>query len=97
MFADDGILAGGHDGLIVIDCTTAEPSSTRRWLRLWPRRDVRFADAPLTRSPKDAEAGRLNSLVGANDATLAAIRPVLETFCENIFYIGPVGSATNSS
>ena len=46
----------------------------------------------LTRSPKDAEAGRLNTLVGADDATLALIRPVLEAYCENIFHVGPVGS-----
>jgi 3-hydroxyisobutyrate dehydrogenase-like beta-hydroxyacid dehydrogenase len=92
VFADDGILAGAHDGLIVIDCTTAEPSSTERVVKALAAKGVRFADAPLTRSPKDAEAGRLNTLVGADDATLAAIRPVLETFCENVFHVGPVGS-----
>jgi 3-hydroxyisobutyrate dehydrogenase-like beta-hydroxyacid dehydrogenase len=79
-------------GLIVVDSTTAEPSSTERVAKALAAKNVRFADAPLTRSPKDAEAGRLNALVGADDATLAAIRPVLETFRENIFHIGPVGS-----
>jgi 3-hydroxyisobutyrate dehydrogenase-like beta-hydroxyacid dehydrogenase len=92
VFADDGILAGAHAGLIVIDCTTAEPTSTARVAKALAESNVRFADAPLTRSPKDAEAGRLNTLVGADDATLAAIRPVLETFCENVFHVGPVGS-----
>jgi 3-hydroxyisobutyrate dehydrogenase-like beta-hydroxyacid dehydrogenase len=92
VFADDGILAGAHAGLIVIDCTTAEPSSTERVAKALAAKNVRFADAPLTRSPKDAEAGRLNTLVGADDATLAAIRPVLETFCENVFHVGPLGS-----
>ena len=92
VFAEDGILAGAHDGLIVIDCTTAEPTSTERMAKALAAKDVRFADAPLTRSPKDAEAGRLNTLVGADAATLAAIRPVLETFSENVFHIGPVGS-----
>jgi 3-hydroxyisobutyrate dehydrogenase-like beta-hydroxyacid dehydrogenase len=88
----DGILAGAHEGLIVIDCTTAEPASTERIAQALAAKNVRFADAPLTRSPKDAEAGRLNTLVGADAATLAAIRPVLETFSENVFHIGPVGS-----
>jgi 3-hydroxyisobutyrate dehydrogenase-like beta-hydroxyacid dehydrogenase len=92
VFADDGILAGAHDGLIVIDCTTAEPSSTARVAKALAAKNVRFADAPLTRSPKDAEAGRLNTLVGADEATLAAIRPVLETFCENVFHVGPLGA-----
>jgi 3-hydroxyisobutyrate dehydrogenase-like beta-hydroxyacid dehydrogenase len=92
VFAADGILAGAHEGLIVIDSTTAEPSSTARVAKALAANNVRFADAPLTRSPKDAAAGRLNTLVGADEATLAAIRPVLETFCENVFHIGPVGS-----
>jgi 3-hydroxyisobutyrate dehydrogenase-like beta-hydroxyacid dehydrogenase len=92
LFAQNGAMEGAHDGLLVIDCTTAEPTSTERVAQALAGKNVRFADAPLTRSPKDAEAGRLNALVGADAATLAAIRPVLETFCENIFHVGPVGS-----
>jgi 3-hydroxyisobutyrate dehydrogenase-like beta-hydroxyacid dehydrogenase len=92
VLGDDGILAGAHEGLIVVDCTTAEPASTARVAAALAARKVRFADAPLTRSPKDAEAGRLNTLVGADEATLAAIRPLLAAFCENIFHIGPVGA-----
>jgi 3-hydroxyisobutyrate dehydrogenase-like beta-hydroxyacid dehydrogenase len=92
VFAENGIMAGAHEGLIVVDSTTAEPASTERVARALASKSVGFADAPLTRSPEDAEAGRLNALVGADDATLAAIRPVLETFCENIVHIGPVGA-----
>jgi 3-hydroxyisobutyrate dehydrogenase-like beta-hydroxyacid dehydrogenase len=92
VLAENGILAGAHEGLIVIDCTTAEPASTERVAKALGVKNVRFADAPLTRSPKDALAGRLNTLVGADEATLAAIRPVLATFSENIFHIGPVGA-----
>jgi 3-hydroxyisobutyrate dehydrogenase-like beta-hydroxyacid dehydrogenase len=92
VFAENGIMAGAHDGLIVVDCTTAEPASSERVAKALATKNVRFADAPLTRSPKDAEAGRLNTLVGADEPTLAAIRPVLATFSENIFHIGPVGA-----
>lgn len=92
VFGDDGIMAGAREGLIVVDSTTAEPASTERMAEALAAQGVSFADAPLTRSPKDAEAGRLNVLVGADEATLAAIRPVLETFAENVFHVGPVGS-----
>jgi 3-hydroxyisobutyrate dehydrogenase-like beta-hydroxyacid dehydrogenase len=90
--ADDGVLAGAHEGLIVVDSTTAEPASTEQVASALALAGVRFADAPLTRGPADAEAGRLNILVGAEEETLAEIRPVLETFCENIFHVGPVGA-----
>ncbi len=89
---ENGIMAGAHDGLIVVDSTTAEPSSTERVAKALATAGICFADAPLTRGPAQAHAGTLNTLVGADQATLEAIRPVLETFCENIFYIGPVGA-----
>ena len=92
VLSEAGILAGAHEGLIVIDATTAEPASTERVAAALAAEGVRFADAPLTRSPKDAEAGRLNTLVGADEATFAAVRPVLEAYCENIFHVGPIGS-----
>jgi 3-hydroxyisobutyrate dehydrogenase-like beta-hydroxyacid dehydrogenase len=92
VFAENGILAGAHEGLIVIDATTAEPTSTERVAKALASKNVRFADAPLTRSPKDAEAGRLNTMVGADEATLAVVRPVLQAYCENIFHVGPIGS-----
>jgi 3-hydroxyisobutyrate dehydrogenase-like beta-hydroxyacid dehydrogenase len=56
VFAENGIMAGAHDGLIVVDSTTAEPASTERVAKALASKNVRFADAPLTRSPKDAEA-----------------------------------------
>jgi 3-hydroxyisobutyrate dehydrogenase-like beta-hydroxyacid dehydrogenase len=40
----------------------------------------------------DAEAGRPNTLVGADSDLLAEVRPVFETYCENIFHVGSVGS-----
>jgi 3-hydroxyisobutyrate dehydrogenase-like beta-hydroxyacid dehydrogenase len=92
VFAENGILAGAHAGLIVIDSTTAEPASTERVAKALAAKNVGFADAPLTRSPRDAEAGRLNMLVAADATTLALIRPVLEACCENIFHVGPIGS-----
>src|SRR3546814_5310460 len=31
-------------------------------------------------------------MVGADAETLAAMRPVLQAFCENIFHVGPIGA-----
>ncbi|HEX4781415.1 MAG TPA: NAD-binding protein, partial [Usitatibacter sp.] len=39
-----------------------------------------------------AEEGRLNSMVGADDATFERVKPVLAAFCENIFHVGPPGA-----
>ena len=50
-------------------------------------------DAPMTLTPKEAEEGTLNLLVGGDPALVEEVRPVLETFSARIFYTGPLGSA----
>ena len=40
----------------------------------------------------NAEAGRLNSLVGASDETFGRIRPMLDAYSEAVFHFGPVGA-----
>jgi 3-hydroxyisobutyrate dehydrogenase-like beta-hydroxyacid dehydrogenase len=92
VYGDRGVLAAAHPRLIVIDCTTAEPSSTARVAADLGEKGVRFVDSPLTRSPKDAWAGRLNVLVGADDALFAEVRPILEAFSENVFHVGSRGA-----
>src|SRR5207253_10276310 len=44
------------------------------------------------RTPKEAEEGRLNTMVGADEATFERVKPVLAAFCENIFHVGPPGA-----
>lgn len=92
VYGENGLLNGCHPGLIVVDCTTSQPGLSRRIAGDLKERDAAFADAPVTRAPKDAEAGRLNSLVGAEDETFATIKPILETYSENIAHFGPPGA-----
>ena len=88
----DGLLEGAHESLIVVDCSTSEPSSSARIATALAERGASFVDAPLARTPVEAEAGRLNAMVGAAHADFARVRPVLEACCENIFHMGPPGS-----
>lgn len=92
VYGADGLLGACREGQIVIDCSTSEPGSTDRIRADFARKGVKFVDAPLARTPLQAEEGRLNCMVGADEATLAKIRPVLEKFCENIFHVGPPGA-----
>lgn len=84
----DGVMAGAKAGTTIVDCTTSEPDSTLRLGEMLAEKGIGFVDAPFTRTPKEAEDGMLNVLVGASDADLERVRPVLETFTENIFHIG---------
>jgi len=90
--AADGVLAGARRGLVVIDCSTSEPDSTARLRETCAAAGVTLVDAPLTRTPLEAEAGRLNVMVGADGETFARIEPVLRAFAENVFHVGGPGA-----
>ena len=88
----DGLLAGAARGAIIVDCSTSEPDSTARMRELCAAKGVSFVDAPLARTPVEAEAGRLNVMVGASDADFVRIEPLLKCFAENIFHVGGPGA-----
>lgn len=87
----DGIATAAHPGLIVVDTSTSEPATTTKMRDDLGAKGVLFVDAPLARTPVEAELGKLNIMVGADDATFAKLRPVLGAFCENIIHAGPPG------
>ena len=86
------VLDGLRPGSIVIDCSTAIPSSTRALAAKVGDKGSDFVDAAMTRTPKEAEEGRLNLLVGGKEESITRIRSLLESFAENIFIAGDVGS-----
>ena len=92
VYGEDGILAAARPGLIVVDCTTSDPTSTRRVAADLAAHGAHMADAPVTRAPIDAEAGQLNSLVGAAPEIFDTIRPVIDAYSETIAHFGDVGA-----
>ena len=87
----DGVIASGKRGLIVIDCSTANPVSTLALGEELKAAGMTLVDAPLSRTPVEAEAGTLDTMVGCDDATFAAIEPVLRCWAGNVVHLGPLG------
>ncbi len=91
----EGILsASWQPDAFAIECSTlshawvVDLAATARAQRL------RYLDAPVTGLPDAAASGALTLLVGADDADLAAGRPLLDTFSQRIIHFGPVGTGT---
>lgn len=87
-----GLLAGAARGLVIVDTSTAEPDSTTRLRALCEAQGVQFVDAPLARTPLEAEAGKLNVMVGATAAQFAQLAPVFHAFAENVLHVGAPGA-----
>ncbi len=88
----EGLLKHGRKGLIIADCSTAEPSSTMRIVARAAEHGITFMDTPMTRTPNEAEAGKLGLMVGGDANMLETIRPVLNCFAELIVHTGAVGT-----
>lgn len=91
IYGKDGVLDSGREGLIVVDTSTAEPASSAKIRADLAAKGIRMVDAPLARTPKEAEEGRLNTMVGAEPEDFKTVEPLLKAFCENIFHVGPPG------
>ncbi len=89
---EQGVLKGMRQGLIVIDCSTAVPTSTEALAQQVQAAGGFFLDSPMTRTPKEAAEGRLNLLVGGDAELFGQCRPILACFAENIIHAGPVGA-----
>ncbi|TIX93972.1 MAG: NAD(P)-dependent oxidoreductase, partial [Mesorhizobium sp.] len=53
---------------------------------------ARLVDAPLGRTPKEAEAGTLDAMVGCDENLLEVVSPIIECWAGTITHVGPVGS-----
>jgi 3-hydroxyisobutyrate dehydrogenase-like beta-hydroxyacid dehydrogenase len=92
VLGERGLLAGAASGMLIADCSTSEPDSTARLREQCAAAGVAYVDAPLARTPVEAEAGKLNVMVGAEAADFARLEPVLRAFAENIFHVGGPGA-----
>jgi 3-hydroxyisobutyrate dehydrogenase-like beta-hydroxyacid dehydrogenase len=88
----NGLLAGARAGLVIVDCSTSEPDSSTRLREQCAAAGVSFVDAPLARTPVEAEPGKLNVMVGATDAQFAQLKPVIACFAENVIHVGGPGA-----
>jgi 3-hydroxyisobutyrate dehydrogenase-like beta-hydroxyacid dehydrogenase len=88
---DGGLKQGLKAGSIVVDCSTSDPNSTLALAGELSDLKVDYADAPLGRTPKEAWAGTLDTMVGAKDEIFARLKPVLETWAGKVVHIGGVG------
>jgi len=92
LYRADGVLAGAAMGLIVVDSTTSDPRATQRIGADLAARGVRMVDAPVGRTPKEAEAGKLSTFVGGDPATIDIVRPIIACYADTIIDAGALGA-----
>ncbi|MBU4529933.1 MAG: NAD(P)-dependent oxidoreductase [Hoeflea sp.] len=82
---------GLKKGSVIVDCSTSDPTVTERLAGELADIGVDFADAPLSRTPKEAWEGKLDCMVGATNDLFARIEPVIATWAAKIVHVGGIG------
>jgi 3-hydroxyisobutyrate dehydrogenase-like beta-hydroxyacid dehydrogenase len=88
-----GLVPHLRPGMTIVDASTGLPEATRRLGAMLAERGVDMVDAPVGRTPKEAEEGRLSSMIGGEPAVVARIRPIVECYADTIVECGALGSA----
>lgn len=88
----DGLIAHARNGQVVVDLSTAAPSSTRAIHDELANRGAAYLDAGISGGAAAADKGTLTLMVGGEADVLEQVRPVLECFSAQIFYCGASGS-----
>ena len=87
----DGLASAGKP-LLIIDCSTSNPSSTVALAADLAASGITLIDAPLARTPKEAAEGKLDVMAGGEQEVFARAKPVLNAFAARVIHTGPTGS-----
>ena len=92
---DNGFLDHLPANAIWVDCSSVNPSFSKRMAAEAARRNVRFVDAPVTGSAGPAAEAKLVFWVGADPTDLETIRPLLLCMGNRIVHVGGQGMGTS--
>jgi len=78
-----------------VDCSSVNPSFSKKMAAAAAARQIRFVDAPVTGSAAVAEQGKLVFWVGGEDSDLQTIRSLLLCMGNKIVHVGGHGMGTS--
>lgn len=89
---DAGIFANAAKGTLLLDMSTIDPLATDRLSEIAKSLGHSVVDAPVGRLAEHADRGESLFMVGASDADLARVKPLLDAMGTTTYHCGPVGT-----
>jgi 3-hydroxyisobutyrate dehydrogenase len=92
VLGSDGLAATMRTGTVLIDLSSAQPSSTRRLAAALASRGIAMLDAPVSGGVPRALDGTLAVMVGGDREVFERCRPILEVISSTQFHVGGSGA-----
>jgi 3-hydroxyisobutyrate dehydrogenase len=89
----DGLLAGLQEGGVLVEMSTIDPDASRELAREVQSAGGRMLDCPVSGGVGVVAGGDLSLMVGGDEATLDAVRPILDVIGKRVTHVGPNGQA----
>ncbi|WP_018756402.1 NAD(P)-dependent oxidoreductase [Paenibacillus terrigena] len=93
-YGENGIFAGLHANLTIIDCSTLSPALVKRLSKDLAAQSVSFLDAPVTGSKPGAVNGTLLFMIGGEESVMQQHMDVFEALGTKFLYMGENGSGS---
>ena len=93
LFAEDGIIAGKHDGLVVAEMSTINPSSVIQNSKRLGADGIRSLEIPVMGGPNVAIDGKLVLMASGSKDVFDQYKHVFGTIANKTFFLGKSGSA----
>ena len=88
----DALLSRRDRRVIVIDTSTADPTTSRRLSAQLAEAGHGHLDAPVSGGPSGAAEGALTFMVGGSAEDVALAQPLLDAMAAKIVHVGPSGA-----
>ena len=89
---EGGIIEGAHEGLIFVDMSTIAPSVTTQVGEVLAEKGVQSLDAPVSGGDIGAQNATLSIMVGGDEDTFNAVKPLFDIMGQSAILCGPLGA-----
>ncbi|WP_261363385.1 NAD(P)-dependent oxidoreductase [Roseiconus lacunae] len=96
ILGEDGVLAGSHEGMVVVDMTTSEPSLAVEIAKAAGAIGVQSIDAPVSGGDTGAKNAALSIMIGGDASAVESIRPLFELMGKTIVRQGGPGAGQHT-
>ncbi len=89
---EGGIIEGAHEELIFVDMSTIAPSVTTQVGEVLAEKGVQSLDAPVSGGDIGAQNATLSIMVGGDEDTFNAVKPLFDIMGQSAILCGPLGA-----
>lgn len=93
---ENGILANGTSGQIVVDMTTSSPALAKEIDQAATAKGIASLDAPVSGGDVGAKNGTLSIMCGGEEAIFEAVKPIFSLFGSQIIRQGEAGAGQHT-